>query len=65
MATGTCRHVWQAHHRWVRSVAFSPDGQLLATSSYDQTIKLWDAKTQNCLKTLCGHRQPVVAIANI
>ncbi|WP_449418042.1 toll/interleukin-1 receptor domain-containing protein [Phormidium nigroviride] len=32
----------QAHTNWVRSVSFSPDGQTIASSSYDKTIKLWN-----------------------
>jgi WD40 repeat protein len=33
-----------AHSREVMSVAFSPDGSTIV-SSYDQSIKVWDAGT--------------------
>ncbi|NJM23853.1 MAG: hypothetical protein HC907_37275 [Richelia sp. SM1_7_0] len=40
------------HTNIVESVAFSSDSQKLASSSRDQTVKLWDIATGQCLLTL-------------
>jgi WD40 repeat protein len=37
------------------SVAFSRDGKILASASWDGTIKLWDTRSGRELRTLAGH----------
>ncbi len=43
-------------------VAFSPDGQRLASVGYDQTVKLWDAVTGQESRTLQGHARWVNSV---
>ena len=52
MRIGNCLQILQGHTEKVRSLAFSPDGQTLASSSNDSTVKLWEVSTGNCLKSL-------------
>src|SRR5262249_39907360 len=33
-------HTYTGHEGWVSSVAFSPDGKLLASGSWDETVKI-------------------------
>ncbi|KAG4428234.1 hypothetical protein IFR05_016284, partial [Cadophora sp. M221] len=51
------------HSDPVSAVAFSPDGQRIASGSSDMTIKLWDATTGDLIKTLAGHSDWVRAVA--
>ncbi|KAI6095854.1 WD40-repeat-containing domain protein [Pisolithus sp. B1] len=49
---------------WVTSVAFSPDGNRIVSSSSDQTVKVWDAKSGVQIgSTLKGHTSSVTSVA--
>jgi WD40 repeat protein len=43
------------HTDYIRLVKFSPNGKIIASCSGDNTIKLWDYYSGNCIKTLIGH----------
>jgi WD40 repeat protein len=60
---GKLVRVLEGHSDAIYSVALSPDGQVLATGSYDQKIKLWDTERGQELNTLSGHNGAVFGLA--
>ncbi len=55
-ADGTPAMLLSGHNQTVNQVAFSPDGETIATGSNDNTIRLWDAQTGELLNVLEGHQ---------
>jgi WD40 repeat protein len=53
----------KGHTDPVNSVAFSPDGRMLASGCQDNTVKLWDVSTRQELATLNGHTNSVFSVA--
>lgn len=57
--TGEALDLLIGHTSDLESMAFSPDGEMLATGSVHGTIRLWDAQTVKHKKTLIGHKDNV------
>lgn len=51
------------HQKAVTCMQFSPDGQYIASGSFDKSIRVWDGRTGNALKVLRGHVGDVYSLA--
>jgi transducin (beta)-like 1 len=67
-----CVYDFKDHSKEIYTIRWSPTGPgtnnpnqqlLLASASFDSTIKLWEVEQGRLLYSLAGHRQPVYSVA--
>jgi len=56
-------HTFKGHTEAVMSVAISSDQTIIFSGSSDNSIKVWDIHTGQCITTLQGHHNTVSSIA--
>src|SRR2546423_1034102 len=59
---GPCLQTLEGHIDSVNIVVFSPDGELAASGSDDNTVRLWNTKTGESRGTLKGHSDWVTTV---
>jgi len=55
-------HILEGHSGGVLSLDFSPDGDLLASGSIDNTLRLWTVEDGSLLRTMYGHPFPILVL---
>ena len=63
---------FNAHEKELYTIKWSPTGPgtvnpnkdlILASASFDSTVKLWNVETGNCIHNLAKHKDPVYSIS--
>ncbi len=60
--TSELQHKIKKHTDWVTAVAFSPNGQMLASADRNGGVSIWDPDNAQELFTLGGHKSEVTSL---
>lgn len=55
--------IYRGHSGPVTSITWSPDGQYIASGSYDMTVQIWEAATGRLIFTYSGYKNEVYTVA--
>ncbi len=57
------QRLYTSHTDWISAVAWHPSSEhVVATASYDKTLKLWDLRAAVPLHTMHGHTDKVLCV---
>ncbi|KAK3820985.1 MAG: quinon protein alcohol dehydrogenase-like superfamily, partial [Benniella sp.] len=63
VVTGGCRRILAGLSDYVRSIAYSPRGDVVVSGCDDGTVRIWDVESGACRQILKGHTYPVFVVA--
>ncbi len=61
--TNTSKHILKGHGNYISCLVYSPDDEIIASGSHDQTIRLWDVKTGKHIRMLRGHQGDITFLS--
>lgn len=61
--SGKILRICKDHTSFIRFLGFSPDGSMIASTSVDNTLKLWNTATGKLIRTFSGHNHDVARAA--
>lgn len=62
ISTGRCVQVLRGHESALKTVLFTPDGQVAITGSHDHQIRVWKLASGECVRCLSGHQGPITSL---
>ncbi len=62
--TGWRIRAFRGHVKYIRSVAFLPDGAYAVSGSIDETVRLWNLETGHEVRRFSGIARPVTSVAS-
>src|SRR6266487_7088454 len=63
ITVGSTLYTYHGHHNGITAVAWSPDGKLIASASFDKTVQVWNALTGQLYSVYRGHSNWLTAVA--